>query len=664
MKLTLSSTFSIFMPMVVAAIGLPFTILAQDLSVTLTQTPVVDPDGAGPLPPVALSGGNAMIGGYIRFDAAFGNLTAGDSTNVMLVATLPANTLFVGALATGGVFVPATQPPASPFTFTIQATRPADPNFNLTCIVTTAAVQTIYCRPMSNALPLVDGQFPQSSGTLTFFIRANVRGTVTAQTDISSGLCPQGGVFIPANLPPVACAGTPDRNGNNNTASASALIVALPPAITKAFGAPAFPLGATTTLTFTLTNPNAIPVTGVAFSDILPTGLSFPAGAIVNSCFLAGSENASSVTVTGGTIPANGTCTLTYVILGTTVGVKVNTSSLLTTTEAPQSLNPATATVIVAIPPTISKAFGVAVIPLNGVTTLTITITNPNATTALSGVAVTDNFPAGLLVANPNGLVNTCGGTVTATAGTGSVILAGGVIPISGTCTITVNVTGVATGLLTNTTGNVTSTEGGTDGTATASITVGGNFLISYAANLTSGDGVINLTNTGANGAALNGPGFGGAAGNICMNVYAFSPDEQLVSCCSCLVTPNGLASLSVNQDLISNTLTGVRPNSIVVKVVPTGAGATFTGTACTNSAAVAGQNAANPLIATGALGFGTTVHAQNTGFATTENPLRQATLSAQELASITNRCTNIIGNGSTFGICRSCRVGGLSASR
>ena len=35
-------------------------------------------------------------------------------------------------------------------------------------------------------------------------------------------------------------------------------------------------------------------------------------------------------------------------------------------------------------------------------------------------------------------------------------------------------------------------------------------FQIRYAANLTSGDSVINLTNTGANGASLNGPGFGG----------------------------------------------------------------------------------------------------------------------------------------------------------
>ena len=189
-----------------------------------------------------------------------------------------------------------------------------------------------------------------------------------------------------------------------------------------------------------------------------------------------------------------------------------------------------------------------------------------------------------------------------------------------------------------------------------------GSFQIRYAANLTSGDSVINITNSGANGASLNGPGFGGAVGNICVNAYAFSPDEQLISCCSCLITPNGLASLSVVNDLISNTLTGVRPNSVVVKLVGTGASAAFTGTSCTNSAALAGT-AAFPL-APGMLAWGTTVHAAPVGLAVTETAFSNATLHDGELASITNRCRNIIGNGSTFGICRSCRVGGLGSDR
>lgn len=187
-----------------------------------------------------------------------------------------------------------------------------------------------------------------------------------------------------------------------------------------------------------------------------------------------------------------------------------------------------------------------------------------------------------------------------------------------------------------------------------------GPFQVRYAANLTAGDSVVNISNDGANGASLLGPGFGGAAGNICVNVFAFSPDEQLISCCSCLVTPNGLVSLSAVNDLISNTLTGVRPNSIVIKLVSTLAGTGGTGTSCTNSAAMV--TAAN--LAAGMVAWGTTVHAAPVGFQVTETPFTPASLSAGELASITGRCASIIGNGSTFGICRSCRAGGLGASR
>ena len=182
-------------------------------------------------------------------------------------------------------------------------------------------------------------------------------------------------------------------------------------------------------------------------------------------------------------------------------------------------------------------------------------------------------------------------------------------------------------------------------------------FQIRYASNLTQGDSVINISNTGVNGASLNGPGFGGATGNLCVNAYAFSPDEQLISCCSCLLTPNALASLSVTSDLISNTLTGVRPNSLVIKLVATGAGADFTGINCTNSAALAGTT--NFPLAPGMVALGTTIHPPNV----TETPFLRGTLSLQELASITNRCTNIVGNGSSFGICRSCRAGGLNGA-
>src|SRR5205823_3316503 len=105
-----------------------------------------------------------------------------------------------------------------------------------------------------------------------------------------------------------------------------------------------------------------------------------------------------------------------------------------------------TATLTVASPPTISKAFGTASIPLNGSTTVTFSIDNPNAGLALTGVAFSDALPAGLVVATPNGASNTCGGTLTSVAASSSISLTGGGLAASGSCSISVNVTGTTAG--------------------------------------------------------------------------------------------------------------------------------------------------------------------------------------------------------------------------
>jgi hypothetical protein len=221
-------------------------------------------------------------------------------------------------------------------------------------------------------------------------------------------------------------------------------------------------------------------------------------------------------------------------------------------------------------------------------------------------------------------------------------------------------------------------------------VTLDGPFQVRYASNLTIGDSVVNITNTGANGNNLYGPGFGTPEGNLCVNVYAFSPDEQLISCCSCLVTPNGLVHVTANNDLVSNTLTGIRPNSIVIKLVATATGAdmgghpTYSGSSCTNSAAQIGTTPFQ-IVESGLLAWGTTLHSStnvdpppaNAVFSITETPFLPATLDpsrqagvppaptgSTEIASLANRCTNIIGNGSSFGICRSCRLGGLGGAK
>jgi uncharacterized repeat protein (TIGR01451 family) len=180
-----------------------------------------------------------------------------------------------------------------------------------------------------------------------------------------------------------------------------------------------------------------------------------------------------------------------------------------------------------------------------------------------------------------------------------------------------------------------------------------GPFLVKYAANLGVGESYITIGNDGSNGAPLN-PGLGGATGNICVNVYSFDPAEEMLSCCSCLVTPDQVRYLRVRQDLISTVIGGVTPSSVTLKLVSTLAGTNGSGTSCTNSAA--SLNAAT--VVPGVVAWGTTLHATPVAGAydTTETPFMCASLSQGELASLSNRCAAMIGNLGGFGICGFCR--------
>jgi arabinogalactan endo-1,4-beta-galactosidase len=127
------------------------------------------------------------------------------------------------------------------------------------------------------------------------------------------------------------------------------------------------------------------------------------------------------------------------------------------------------------LPPIIGKAFGAGSVALNGSTTLTFNLSNPNTSLSLSGIGFTDTLPAGQVVGTPNGLTGSCGGgTITAAAGSSSVILSGASLAATASCSFAVNVTGTTSGTQTNTTSAVTSTEAGNGGTASASLIVAG----------------------------------------------------------------------------------------------------------------------------------------------------------------------------------------------
>jgi len=104
--------------------------------------------------------------------------------------------------------------------------------------------------------------------------------------------------------------------------------------------------------------------------------------------------------------------------------------------------------------PTVTKSFTPALVEVNQISILTITITNPNGV-ALTGASMNDNFPAGLTLA---GTVSTTCGAGSAVSSPTSLRLSGGVIPANGSCTITAPVHAASVGSYENVTGAVFST--------------------------------------------------------------------------------------------------------------------------------------------------------------------------------------------------------------
>lgn len=109
--------------------------------------------------------------------------------------------------------------------------------------------------------------------------------------------------------------------------------------------------------------------------------------------------------------------------------------------------------------PSAAKSFAPTSITLGSTSTLSVTISNPNAV-AITGVGFTDTFPAGMTVAATPALVNTCGGIATATAGSNQLSLANGTIGANGSCTVSASVTTASTGAFPNQTGPIASSAG------------------------------------------------------------------------------------------------------------------------------------------------------------------------------------------------------------
>jgi LPXTG-site transpeptidase (sortase) family protein len=247
--------------------------------------------------------------------------------------------------------------------------------------------------------------------------------------------------------------GTPNQ-------AAHAQGITLPAEINKKFTPISIAAGDTSVLSITIFNPNIFALSNASWTDNLirvQPGLQVANPPdITNTCGGSVSTTSTSISLTGGTVPAQsgstpGSCTVTVRVTSFARGSLINTipSGALTSTGGGTNISntsPASATLNVdgTIAPSVSKSFNPSTIWVGGTSRLTITIRNSLPSTTLTNAFLTDNLPANVFLADlVSPVLSGCGTSASLTADPGGsvITLSNGTIAPASSCTITVSVT-------------------------------------------------------------------------------------------------------------------------------------------------------------------------------------------------------------------------------
>jgi hypothetical protein len=114
--------------------------------------------------------------------------------------------------------------------------------------------------------------------------------------------------------------------------------------------------------------------------------------------------------------------------------------------------------------------------------------------------------------------------------------------------------------------------------------------------------------------------GFTGA--NIYAAIFVFDDSEELTECCDCEITPDGLLSESVNNELTANPLTGIKPTRGVIKVISSSE-----------------DSLVNGFGTPGLHAWATHVQKLPSGYAVTESPFADSNLAPSEQSLLYELC-------------------------
>jgi len=368
---------------------------------------------------------------------------------------------------------------------------------------------TLTATPGTTLISMSGGSIPRASsatvlGACTITVPVVVSNTATTGTRTNT----------------VAANALVTSLGNNAAAFTAALTVAAPVTVAKS-SAPATVVGGTvtrTTITITRT-ANAALFTGMALTDALPSGFTIaPVPNAVTTCTggtvsapAGGTTIALSGASLGTVVTSSASCTIAVNLLApTTNGSYTNTIAVggvaaTTSSGSVSNLTAASAVMTVISGVTLNKSFSPTSVLPGGISRVTVYISNPaSAGISLTGVALTDTLPSGLVLASPPNLSFTatsgsCTGTLTGLAGATNFKVSAGSITTGSACELAADVTTASIGSLTNTLppNSLTSTQGQTNSnTASATLISSGSADVSVTKTDSSPDFVAGATNT------------------------------------------------------------------------------------------------------------------------------------------------------------------------
>ena len=196
-------------------------------------------------------------------------------------------------------------------------------------------------------------------------VSTGAAGTLTLTVTDSTGRMDTGTVSFTS-----AGSATVNAPGSAGTAASSCpapmTVTPVAPTVTEAFSPASVGMNVASTLTITFTNTNGFALTQAGFTETMPANLSVQTSpAPTTTCSGASgtlTSSATTVTLAGANIPANGSCTMTMSVMSPMAGTYTNTiaAKALSTGPAGSSSASATASLTVTAPPSGGGGGGLA----------------------------------------------------------------------------------------------------------------------------------------------------------------------------------------------------------------------------------------------------------------------------------------------------------------